>query len=69
MGLVRILLLSDLATESCKLPPVPKFWSPLVYLLPLQLLAYYLALARGTHPDLFQLNNVRQAAANRHYDL
>jgi glucosamine--fructose-6-phosphate aminotransferase (isomerizing) len=62
-------LLSDLATESCNLPPVPEFWSPLVYVLPLQLFTYYLALARGTHPDLFQEDNARQAAARRHYDL
>jgi glucosamine--fructose-6-phosphate aminotransferase (isomerizing) len=62
-------LLSDLATESCKLPPVPEFWSPLVYVMPLQLFTYYLALARGAHPDLFQRDNVRQAAARRQYDL
>jgi glucosamine--fructose-6-phosphate aminotransferase (isomerizing) len=62
-------LLSDLATETCNLPSVPEFWSPLVYTLPLQLFAYYLALARGTHPDLYQLDNARQADARRHYEL
>ena len=62
-------LLSDLATESFALPPVPDFWSPFVYILPLQMFTYYLALARGTHPDLFQQDNSRQAAARRHYDL
>ena len=61
--------LSDLATESFFLPPVPEFWSPLVYVLPLQLFTYYLALCRGTHPDLFQQDNAKQAAARRHYDL
>ena len=58
-----------LATESFFLPPVPEFWSPLVYVLPLQLFTYYLALSRGTHPDLFQQDNSKQAAARRHYNL
>ena len=62
-------LLSDLATESCNLPSVPEFWSPLLYVLPLQLFAYNLALVKGTHPDLFQEDNARQAAARRHYEL
>ena len=62
-------ILSDLATESFTLPAVPDFWSPLVYVLPLQLFTYYLALARGTHPDLFQQDNPRQSAARQHYDL
>ncbi len=48
---------------------MPDFWSPFVYVLPLQLFTYYLALARGTHPDLFQQDNSRQAAARRHYDM
>ena len=62
-------LLSDLCTERFTMPAVPEFWSPLVYVLPLQLFTYYLAVARGTHPDLFQQNNPRQAAARRHYEL
>ena len=62
-------MLSGLATESFFLPPVPEFWSPLVYVLPLQLFTYHLTLARGTHPDLFQQDNSKQAAARRHYEL
>lgn len=62
-------LLSELCTERFTLPVVPEFWSPLVYVLPLQLFTYYLTLARGAHPDLFQQNNPRQAAARRHYEL
>ena len=62
-------LLSDLCTERFTLPVVPEFWSPMVYVLPLQLFTYYLAMARGAHPDLFQQNNPRQAAARRHYEL
>ncbi len=62
-------LLSDLCTERFALPVMPEFWSPLVYVLPLQLFTYYLAVARGAHPDLFQQNNPRQAAARHHYEL
>ena len=62
-------LLSGLSTEQFTLPAVPELWSPLVYVLPLQLFTYYLALARGAHPDLFQQNNPKQAAARQHYEL
>ena len=61
--------LSGLTTQSFAMPTVPEFWSPLVYVLPLQLFTYYLAVARDAHPDLFQQNNPRQAAARRHYEL
>ena len=63
------LLLSDFSTASFAMPEVPEFWTPLIYILPLQLFTYYLAIARGAHPDLFQQNNPMQAAARRHYDL
>ena len=62
-------LLSDLATEAFTLPPVSELWSPLVYVAPLQLFTYHLALARGAHPDLFQQDSPKQAAARQHYDL
>ena len=62
-------LLSDLATEAFFMPSISDFWSPLIYVLPLQLFTYYLALARGAHPDLFQQDNARQAAARQHYEL
>jgi glucosamine--fructose-6-phosphate aminotransferase (isomerizing) len=62
-------LLSKLATAAFALPSLAEMWSPLVYVVPLQLFTYYLALARGTHPDLFQQNNPKQAAARQHYDL
>ncbi len=61
--------LTALATETFTLPEVDEFWSPLVYVAPLQLFTYYLALARGRHPDLFQQDNPAQAAARKHYDL
>lgn len=62
-------LLSGVATEFLSLPPVAELWSPFLYVLPLQLFTYYLAVARGTHPDLFQQDNAKQAAARRHYEL
>ena len=62
-------LLSGLVTEIFTLPPVSELWSPLLYVIPLQLFTYYLAVARGTHPDLFQQDNPKQAAARQHYDL
>lgn len=62
-------LLSGVATDFLALPPVAELWSPFLYVLPLQLFTYYLAVARGTHPDLFQQDNAKQAAARRHYDL
>jgi glucosamine--fructose-6-phosphate aminotransferase (isomerizing) len=47
-------LLSKLATDTFIVPNMPEFWTPLVYVVPLQLFSYYLALARGSNPDLFQ---------------
>ena len=61
--------LSDLATETFPMPSLGEFWSPLVYVVPLQLFTYHLALARGAHPDLLQQDNPKQAAARKHYDL
>ena len=42
---------------------------PIASVIPLQLFTYHLALARGTHPDLFQQDVPGQAAARVHYDL
>ena len=61
--------LSAEATEAYHLSAVEELWSPLTYVLPLQLFTYYLSLARGTQPDLFQQDNAKQAAAKTHYDL
>jgi len=57
------------ATAAYHLPVVEELWSPLAYVLPLQLFTYYLSLARGTQPDLFQQDIPKQAAAKTHYDL
>ena len=61
--------LSAEAGNAFELPEMPELWSPLVYVAPIQLFTYHLALARNAHPDLFQQNNSRQAAARREYNL
>ena len=61
--------LSTLAADSFTLPALPEIWSPLAYVVPLQLFTYYLALARGKDPDRFQQDNPRQAAARAYYEL
>jgi glucosamine--fructose-6-phosphate aminotransferase (isomerizing) len=42
------------ADDGVPLPAVPEPLSPIAYLGPLQLLAYWLALERGVNPDLFR---------------
>ena len=61
--------LSSLAAASFALKPLPELWSPLASVVPLQLFTYHLALHRGKHPDLFQQDNPRQAAARVNYNL
>ena len=61
--------LSSLASASFAIKPLPELWSPLACVVPLQLFTYYLALHRGKHPDLFQQDNPKQAAARIHYNL
>lgn len=43
--------LAALATETIALPAVPELLSPILAVVPLQLLTYHLALRRGTDPD------------------
>jgi glutamine---fructose-6-phosphate transaminase (isomerizing) len=45
-------------------PEVPEPFSALTCLVPLQLFAYHLALARGTNPDSFRVDDRRFARAN-----
>jgi glutamine---fructose-6-phosphate transaminase (isomerizing) len=45
------------------LPALPEALSPLLAVVPVQLLAYYLALAKGTNPDTFRRDDPRYAAA------
>ena len=51
------------------LPACPEVFSPIVYLVPLQLFTYWLALELGCNPDVFRLNDPMHVAARRHYTL
>ena len=61
--------LEDAGARTFPLPDCPSYLMPIASVVPLQLFTYHLALARGTHPDLFQQNDPLQAAARTHYDL
>ena len=61
--------LIDAGARVFPLPNTPSYLTPIASVVPLQLFTYHLALARGTHPDLFQQDVPGQAAARVHYDL
>ena len=61
--------LTDAGARIFPLPDTPSYVTPITSVVPLQLFTYHLALARGTHPDLFQQDIPGQAAARVHYDL
>jgi glutamine---fructose-6-phosphate transaminase (isomerizing) len=68
---VPYLIVGDDTTESrpaaadvVRVPEVPEPFSALTCLVPLQLFAYHLALARGTNPDSFRGDDPRFARAN-----
>ncbi len=61
--------LEDAGAVTFPLPDCPEHLMPIASVVPLQLFTYHLALARGTHPDLFQQDDPLQAAARTHYDL
>ena len=61
--------LVDAGARIFPLPDTPTCLTPIASVVPLQLFTYHLALARGTHPDLFQQDVPGQAAARVHYDL
>ena len=51
-------------TDLFAVPEVPEPFSALTCLVPLQLFSYHLALARGTNPDIFRVDDPRFARAN-----
>jgi glucosamine--fructose-6-phosphate aminotransferase (isomerizing) len=53
------------ANTTITLPPMPEFLTPIVYLVPLQLLTYWLALELGRNPDVFRWDDPRHLAATR----
>ena len=61
--------LAEAGARIFPLPETPAYLTPIASVVPLQLFTYHLALARGTHPDLFQQDVPGQAAARVHYDL
>ena len=61
--------LASLVKDVMTLPAVAEIWSPFVYVVPLQLLTYYLALAKGCQPDRFRRDDPAFAAAHSRYVL
>ena len=61
--------LAEAGARVFRLPISASYLTPIASVVPLQLFTYHLALARGTHPDLFQQDVPGQAAARVHYDL
>ncbi len=51
------------------LPEMGEALSPIVYLVPLQLFTYWLALDRGKNPDIFRLDDPAHLAARQRYSL
>jgi glucosamine 6-phosphate synthetase-like amidotransferase/phosphosugar isomerase protein len=49
------------------LPEVPEALSPLPYVVPLQLFAYFLSMGKGLNPDLIRRDDERYRAARREY--
>ena len=57
----------DSADDWLAVPMVEEWLSPFVFLMPLQLLTYFLALARGTNPDHGRLDQAGHARAREIY--
>ena len=60
---------ANLVDTIISVPECPGIYSPIVYLAPLQLFTYWLALELECNPDVFRLNDPRHVAARRHYTL
>jgi glutamine---fructose-6-phosphate transaminase (isomerizing) len=57
----------DSANDWIAVPAVEEWLSPFIFLVPLQLLTYSLALARGTNPDCGRQDQPAHARARQHY--
>ncbi|MBI1802651.1 MAG: SIS domain-containing protein [Chloroflexi bacterium] len=57
------------ADHSVALPAVGEALSPLVHVVPLQLLSYHLALVKGANPDSFHRDDARHESARQFYTL
>ena len=51
----------------CVVPEIPAWLAAFVHLAPLQLLAYFIAIARGLNPDTGRQDQPAHAAASKHY--
>lgn len=58
-----------LLDRAITLPDCPDLLTPIVYLIPLQLFTYWLALEQECNPDVFRLNDSDHRAAKRNYIL
>ncbi len=61
--------MTSVADNVLVLPSVAEALSPIVYVVPLQLFTYWLALERGRNPDTFRLDDPTHRAARAHYSL
>jgi glucosamine--fructose-6-phosphate aminotransferase (isomerizing) len=61
--------LASLATETIALPEVDELLSPILAIVPLQLLAYHLAVRKGVNPDIMRATEPAFARANAHVKL
>ena len=56
----------EVADARVELPPTPDFLTSIVYLVPLQLFTYWLAVERGHNPDTFRMDHATHKAALEH---
>lgn len=61
--------LARTAVHAIGLPALAEALTPLIYVIPLQLFCYQLALRKGANPDTFHLDDPRHQEAKRHYNL
>ena len=61
--------LSQLVSTIIPMPKTSEPLTPIVYLIPLQLFTYWLAVELGTNPDTFRLDDPKHLAAREKYQL
>mgnify|MGYP002031628080 FL=1 len=61
--------LTEVVDDVIELPVVPEILEPIVYLVPLQLFTYWLAVSLKRNPDVFRLDDPKRQAARKLYTL
>lgn len=61
--------MAGLVRTAITLPAMPEPLTPIIYLVPLQLFTYWLAIELGRDPDVFRFDDPRHAAARQRYQL